>query len=78
MKMASIKVVSNSLVAKVSIVSAIVGASLCVGGSLYETRVLRYDMFGDVFPALIFGTIGGIVGGVIGVVTGVILKHFVE
>ncbi|WP_104035836.1 hypothetical protein [Vibrio jasicida] len=78
MKMVSKKDVNNSLVAKVSIVSAFIGASICVGRSLYETRVLQYDMFGDIYPAIVFGTIGGIVGALIGVVIGVVLKNFVE
>ncbi len=70
------KIASKKDVAKVSIISAIIGASVCVSRGLYETRVLQYDMFGDLFPALIFGTIGGIIGALIGVVIAVIFKKF--
>ncbi|KII79540.1 hypothetical protein PL18_07720 [Vibrio renipiscarius] len=77
MKRASKKGMTNLLVVKVSIVSAIVGASLCAGRSLYETTFLQYDMFGDVFPALIFGTLGGIAGALIGVMIGIVVKNVV-
>ncbi|MFO6424710.1 hypothetical protein [Motilimonas sp. KMU-193] len=67
--------IANSPILTATLLTCAITASLCVAWSLYETRVLGYDMFGDLFPAIIFGAIGAFAALPFGIIIGLILKH---